>query len=230
MAEQPAAEIQLLRSQKATLIEILSGDADFVLQHADARSLLSLHGYQQVKACRIPSEKVTDLLDHIIQRGPEAAKGLLELLKEKDLQETFPRLDFIKHLQVNTSSSGTKAMKEKEKTRATKRKQAPELPEPLPSKQINGSHLVNEKQLMTVARAIGKCWREIGRSALDVSSVKLEQIEEDHSLHVERVFAMLRYWQTCQRKKATAAHLHSLLSQGEWALPSESIDFLLRTD
>lgn len=106
MAEQPAAEIQLLRSQKATLIEILSGDADFVLQHADARSLLSLHGYQQVKACRIPSEKVTDLLDHIIQRGPEAAKGLLELLKEKDLQETFPRLDFIKHLQVNTSSSG----------------------------------------------------------------------------------------------------------------------------
>uniref|UniRef100_A0A3Q1JQW0 Death domain-containing protein n=1 Tax=Anabas testudineus TaxID=64144 RepID=A0A3Q1JQW0_ANATE len=200
-------EIQLLRSQKATLIEILSGDADFVLQHADARSLLSLHGYQQVKACRIPSEKVTDLLDHIIQRGPEAAKGLLELLKEKDLQETFPRLDFIKHLQVNTSSSGRTNNKEK-----------------------TSSHLVNEKQLMTVARAIGKCWREIGRSALDVSSVKLEQIEEDHSLHVERVFAMLRYWQTCQRKKATAAHLHSLLSQGEWALPSESIDFLLRTD
>lgn len=84
---------------------------------------------------------------------------------------------------------------------------------------------------MTVARATGKCWREIGRLALDISSVKLEQIEEDHSRsHVERVFAMLQYWKNCQRKKATAAHLHSLLSQGEWALPSESIDFLLETD
>lgn len=90
--------------------------------------------------------------------------------------------------------------------------------------------MVNEKQLMTVARAIGKCWREIGRLALDISSLKLEQIEEDHSLHVERVFAMLRYWKNCVRKKATSAHLHSLLSQGEWALPSESIDFLLETD
>lgn len=106
MTEEPAAEIQLLRSQKAKLIEILSADADFVLQHADSRCLLSPHGYQQVKACRIPSEKVTDLLDHIIQRGPEAAQGLLELLNNQALQETFPMLRFIKDLQVNTLSSG----------------------------------------------------------------------------------------------------------------------------
>lgn len=97
---------QLLRSQKAKLIEILSADADFVLQHADSRSLLSDHGYQQVKACRVPCEKVTDLLDHIIQKGPEAAQGLLELLKDQALQETFPMLHFIKDLQVNTVSSG----------------------------------------------------------------------------------------------------------------------------
>lgn len=89
---------------------------------------------------------------------------------------------------------------------------------------------MKEKQLMIVARAIGKQWREIGRLSLDISSVKLEQIEEDHSLHVERVFAMLRYWCNCQREKATAAHLHSLLTQEDWALPSESIDCLLETD
>lgn len=83
---------------------------------------------------------------------------------------------------------------------------------------------------MTVARAIGKPWREIGRLALDIPTVKLEQFEEDHSLHVERVFAMLRYWRTCQREKATAAHLHSLLFQGDWALPPENIDFLLESD
>ncbi|KAK2897612.1 hypothetical protein Q8A73_013992 [Channa argus] len=193
MTEEPATEIQLLRSHKTTLIEILSADADFVLQHADSRHLLSHRSYQQVKACRIPSEKVTELLDCIIQKGPEAAQGMLELLKDQALQETFPMLDFIKDLQVS-------------------------------------SRLIEEKQLMTVARAIGRCWREIGRLALDIKSVKLEQIEEDHSLHVERVFAMLRHWQTCQREKATAARLHSLLSQNDWALPPESIDFLLETD
>lgn len=83
---------------------------------------------------------------------------------------------------------------------------------------------------MAVARVIGRSWREIGRLALGVPSVKLEQIEEDHSLHVERVFAMLRYWRTCQKDKATAAHLHSLLCQEDSAPPPESIDFLLEAD
>ena len=89
---------------------------------------------------------------------------------------------------------------------------------------------MTEKQLMTVARAIGRTWKEIGREALDITSVKLEQIEEDHSRHVERVFAMLRYWRICRRGEATAAKLHSLLCQGDSALPPESIDFLLETD
>ncbi|KAI4823724.1 hypothetical protein KUCAC02_012295 [Chaenocephalus aceratus] len=219
MAEEPAAEIQLLRSLKVKLIEILSADADFVLQHADSRCLLSVHGYQQVKACHFPSKKVTDLLDLIILRGPEAARGLLKLLNEHALQETFPMLCFIKDLDINTVSSGI----------IKRKRETPDLQEIIPSKQIckKGSCLVQEKQLMTVARTIGRSWREIGRLALEISTVKIEQIEEDNSIHVERVFAMLRYWSTCQREKATAANLHSLLSQGDWALPPESIDFLL---
>lgn len=106
MAEEPAAEIQLLRSHKAKLIEVLSNDSDFVLQHADSRSLLSRDGYDRVKSCRIPTEKVTELLDHVLQRGPEAARGLLELLKDQALQETFPLLDFIKHLPFSPLASG----------------------------------------------------------------------------------------------------------------------------
>ncbi|XP_069543691.1 uncharacterized protein [Brachyistius frenatus] len=223
MAGEPAAEIQLLRSHKLQLIEILSADADFVLQHADAHCLLSLHAYQQVKSCRVPSQKVTDLLDHIIQKGPGAARRLLELLKDQALQETFPMLCFMKDLNVSTLSSGKKET-------LSKRKGAPELQDIIPAKNIcsNVSGLVTEKQLMSVARNIGRSWREIGRQALDIPSVKLEQIEEDHSVHVERVFAMLRSWCTCQREKATAAHLHSLLTQGDW-MP-ENIDFLLKTD
>ncbi|XP_068198919.1 uncharacterized protein zgc:174906 [Antennarius striatus] len=222
MADEPEAVIQLLRSQKAKLIDILRGDPDYVLQHADSRGLLSLHGYQQVKSCRIPSEKVTDLLDHVIQRGPEAAQGLLELLSEPDLQEAFPLLDFIMDLKVNAESSGQKEI-------SRKRRNSPGLQDVIPSKQIcnNGSGLVKEKQLMVVARAIGKSWKEIGRLALNVSSVKLEQIEMDHVLHVERVFAMLLYWRTCQKEKATAAQLHFLLSQEDCALPPESLVILL---
>lgn len=218
---EPAAEI-LLRRQKANLIDILSADADFVLQHADSRSLLSPQGYWQLKACRTPFEKVTELLDHIIQRGPETAQGLLELLKEQALQDTFPRLCFVKDLHVSTLSPG----------KTTLRQRTPDLQEPIPAKRIcnNGSRLVKEKQLMIVARAIGRSWREIGRLALDIPSVKLEQIEEDHSLLVERVFAMLRYWCNSQRERATPAQLHFLLSQEQWGLPPESINFLLETD
>lgn len=82
---------------------------------------------------------------------------------------------------------------------------------------------------MSVARNIGRSWKEIGIMALNIPSVKLEQIQENCSLHVDRVFAMLRLWRNRQRDKATAAHLHSLLSQEDWDLPPESTDCLLET-
>lgn len=225
MSEEPAAETQLLRSQKAKLIEVLSADPDFVLQHADSCCLLSPQGYQQVKSCRVPTEKVTDLLDHVLQRGPEAARGLLDLLKREPMQETFPMLSFVKDLHVGTPSTGNKET-------PAKRKGTTEIQDSAPpkSKRSQCKSLVTEKQLMSVARAVGRSWREIGRTGLDIPTVKLEQIEEDHSTHTERVFAMLRYWSTSQREKATAAHLHSLLSRGDCALPPESIDFLLESD
>lgn len=98
MTEESACDTRLLRTHKARLIDVLGADADFVLQHADSRGLLTPHGYQQAKACRTPSEKVTDLLDHIIQRGPGAAQGFLELLRDEELQKTFPRLSFVNEL------------------------------------------------------------------------------------------------------------------------------------
>ena len=45
---------------------------------------------------------------------------------------------------------------------------------------VAGPSLVEEKQLMKLARNIGTSWKEIGRLALDIGTVKLEQIEEDH--------------------------------------------------
>lgn len=79
-----------------------------------------------------------------------------------------------------------------------------------------------------VARRIGADWKEVGRVALEIPSVKLEQIvEENPNNHRERVFSMLRLWSMRERDKASATRLHSLLTQEESSVTPRSIDFLL---
>ncbi|XP_053704765.1 uncharacterized protein zgc:174906 [Synchiropus splendidus] len=226
MAETSAAAAALLRSQKAKLIDILSADSDFLLQHADARSLLSASAYKRARAVSDPCGQVRDVLDHVLQRGPAASQGLLDLLGSSALQETFPLL---KDLTVERQSSGETDTFDRHGFDQRR------LPGPPVKRRCVGHAerppgLVTEKQLMMVARVLGRSWKAIGRQALEIPTVKLEQVEEDHQTHVERVFAMLRIWQSCQRDQATAAHLHFLLSQEDCALPADAIHFLLETD
>uniref|UniRef100_A0A8C8MF33 Uncharacterized protein n=1 Tax=Oncorhynchus tshawytscha TaxID=74940 RepID=A0A8C8MF33_ONCTS len=186
---------QVLRRLKPKLIDTLSADPAFVLQHADSLSLLARHEYKQVKALTDPSKQAQDLLDHVINKGPTAAEQLLQLLTGKEMQDTFPNLLFLKELPVNDQrAAGEKGTGTVHLFRLT------------------WGVMVVEKDLMRVARNIGRSWRAIGTGALDIPSVKLDQILEDypHS-HVDRVFAMLRYWSTLKRQEATAANLHSLL-------------------
>lgn len=228
MADKPSLdEIQLLRRLKAKLISILSGQADFVLQHADSHSLVTPQGYRQIKSCRIPDEKMRDLLDHIIERGPEAAQGLLELLKNQQLQEAFPMLNFIKSIQADSAYSGEQKILRRKIPRKHKRR--PEMHEEvLPPKKNFSTMLVTEKQLMTAARAIGQSWREVAIMVLEVPSVKLDQIVADNpNCQVNQTFAALRYWRNIQGNKATASYLHSLLSQPDLALSQEAFNFLL---
>ncbi|CAL1606213.1 unnamed protein product [Knipowitschia caucasica] len=218
-----ASSCEILRRLKARLIPVLSGHADFVLQHADSRSLVTPQGYRQIKSCRIPDEKIRDLLDHIIESGPKASQGLLDLLRCQELQETFPTLDLIKDTKVDVACFDCKISKRKRKN-----KKIPEIQEDdVPSKR-NYKMLVTEKQLMRVARALGQSWRQVSIMALEISSVKLEQIVADHpNCQVTQVFTALCYWRNVQRDKATAQGLHALLSQQELALPQEAFSFLL---
>lgn len=81
---------------------------------------------------------------------------------------------------------------------------------------------------MMVARYIGKNWKEVGMVALEIPSVRLEQIAEDNpNSHRDRVFSMLHFWSTRERNKASATYLHSLLMQDEIGVTPGSIDFLL---
>lgn len=95
MAEMPDGGAVLLRGLKPALIDALSADSDYVLQHADSLSLLSLAEYRRVKALADPSEKTRDLLDCVIQKGRDPAEIFLGFLKTADAKETFPKLSAI---------------------------------------------------------------------------------------------------------------------------------------
>lgn len=83
--------------------------------------------------------------------------------------------------------------------------------------------------MMMVARWIGNSWRQVGISALDMSTTTLQQIEEDNRLHTERVFAMLRRWSMRERNGATPARLYELLTQEENGVDPLKINFLLKS-
>lgn len=96
----------LLRKLKPRLIDVLTADPDLVLQHSDSLGLLTPREYSDVKCIPRQSDKVRDLLDYVIQKGNSASRELLRLLQEKEMQETFPRLKFLKKLSQNEKTIG----------------------------------------------------------------------------------------------------------------------------
>ncbi|KAJ8369995.1 hypothetical protein SKAU_G00100230 [Synaphobranchus kaupii] len=219
MVETLASGAAVLRSSKPALIDALSADPDHVLQHADSFFLLSLVEYRRVKALTDPSEKIRELLDCIIQKGQGPAEVFLEFLKKADTKNTFPKLSVIlEQVEFPQEQPNTKRKSEEKVVDISSKKQKCEA----------GSGMVTEKQMMLVARGVGRNWKQLGRVALEIPTVRLEQIEEENpSNQVERVFAMLRAWRMRERRDATAARLHALLSADECAPLPESVDFLL---
>ncbi|XP_072552941.1 uncharacterized protein [Salminus brasiliensis] len=218
----PAGGTRLLQKFKLKLIDALCGDPDLVLQHCHSLCLLSQREYDQVKVAYVPSEKVRDILDYVMRKDGKRVQTFLKLLKNSEMQETFPKLDFLKELPL----SGPRAA-EKKKRKKEGEMPADEVSPKQPCKK-NSSRMVTEKQLMLVTRHIGSNWREVARVVLEISNIRLEQIvEENPHNHRERVFTALREWSMRERDKATAARLHSLLTLEENAVAPGSVDFLL---
>ncbi|XP_022532782.2 ankyrin-1 [Astyanax mexicanus] len=221
----PAGGTRLIQKFKLKLIDALSGDADFVLQHCHSLSLLSDREYDQVKPANVPSEKVRDILDYVMRKDSRRVQIFLNLLKNDEMQETFSKLSFLKDLPLSKPPTAEKRKMKREETM---------LEEEVPPKQTcktsssSSSRMVTEKQLMLVSRHIGRNWKELARVDLELSSTRLEQIEEEnlHS-HRERVFSALRAWSMRERDRATPTRLHSLLTQEENAVTPGSLDFLL---
>lgn len=90
--------------------------------------------------------------------------------------------------------------------------------------------MVSEREMMKVAGCIGNNWRQVGIMALGMNTTTLQQIEEDNKLHKERVFAMLRKWSIRERDQATATRLYSLLTQEDYDVDPQNINFLMENN
>ncbi|KAK3519245.1 hypothetical protein QTP70_022234 [Hemibagrus guttatus] len=219
MDGEPAGGARLIQKFKPQLIDAVCGDPDFLLQHCHSSLLLTQKEYDHIKATAMPWDKARDILDFMMNKDRKRVQTFLSILKKKEIQEAFPKLGFLNHLPPSKSiATGKKRKKSREK------EPEEDVPRNQPCKVKKTSGTVTERQLMMVARYIGANWKEVGRVALEISSIRLEQIiEENPRNHREQVFCMLRLWSMRERDKASPSRLHALLTQEKIG----GIDFLL---
>lgn len=97
----PVAGTKLIQRHKPELLEALMGDTEFLLQHCHASGILSNNEYNNIKDINMRSKQVRDILDYVIHKDNKHALSFLKLLKTQDMQETFPKLQFLQKLQIN---------------------------------------------------------------------------------------------------------------------------------
>ncbi|XP_048839903.1 uncharacterized protein zgc:174906 isoform X2 [Brienomyrus brachyistius] len=163
MEEQPAEGSVPLQRWKTKLIDILSADPDYLLQHAHSCGLLTMRKYNSVKAMNDPSEKVCEVLDCVIQKGEASSREMLNVLRKKDMLKTFPKLRILRNLRQNPRGP------KRSKTRNE------ECEENVPNKKPKREELVTDRQLMLLAKGVDHSWRQLGILALGLSNVLLDQ-------------------------------------------------------
>ncbi|XP_030283082.1 uncharacterized protein LOC115587419 isoform X2 [Sparus aurata] len=87
------AAVKMITSHKVELISRLMADPSFILQHVQAKEIITDREYQKVKSVAQPEEKVTELLDCVISKGEDYCSRFLDILKETDVLETYPQLE-----------------------------------------------------------------------------------------------------------------------------------------
>ncbi|XP_058677922.1 uncharacterized protein LOC131569690 [Ammospiza caudacuta] len=94
----------------------------------------------------------------------------------------------------------------------------------IPAPPVNPRRLT-EKDLMRVAKRLGKEWQEVGILHLGLEQSRLDQIQEENPNNsTMRSFEMLRDWQRRQREEATASQLLACLEDAH--LDPEILNFL----
>ncbi|XP_050190749.1 uncharacterized protein LOC126650236 [Myiozetetes cayanensis] len=79
---------------------------------------------------------------------------------------------------------------------------------PGPPNPVGNSRLLTERDLMQIARLLGREWQEVGILCLGMERSRLEQIQEENpGAPVLWSFQMLREWRRRERHEATARRL-----------------------
>ncbi|KAM6993999.1 uncharacterized protein RBU47_014219 isoform 1-T4 [Passerculus sandwichensis] len=94
----------------------------------------------------------------------------------------------------------------------------------IPAPSVN-PQILTDKDLMTVAKKLGKEWQEVGILHLGLEQSRLDQIQEEYPNNfIMRSFEMLRDWQQRQREEATASQLLACLKKAH--VDPEILNFL----
>uniref|UniRef100_A0A3B1K1B8 Caspase-8 n=1 Tax=Astyanax mexicanus TaxID=7994 RepID=A0A3B1K1B8_ASTMX len=85
--------METLRGNKVFLIDTLSVDSERLLQFAEQNGIITGREYNNLNhTSHTDEKKITNLLDRVRGKGKETSDKFVELLKNEDLQETFPNL------------------------------------------------------------------------------------------------------------------------------------------
>ncbi|XP_030641387.1 NACHT, LRR and PYD domains-containing protein 3-like [Chanos chanos] len=85
--------MQTLREKKTRLIQILSADIGFVLQHVQEKDLITDREYKNLSVPSHSNEQISiNLLDKLMDKGEETCQKFISLMKESDIVATFPKL------------------------------------------------------------------------------------------------------------------------------------------
>ncbi|KAG7467394.1 hypothetical protein MATL_G00152870 [Megalops atlanticus] len=85
--------MQEIRKRKMDLIEALTADSDYILQRVQQMALITNREYNNIRSVQQSSErKVIDLVDKVMFKGDHTCQGFLTLLRQPDIQDTYPTL------------------------------------------------------------------------------------------------------------------------------------------
>ncbi|XP_056245594.1 uncharacterized protein si:dkey-10c21.1 [Seriola aureovittata] len=92
-SQAPAAK--MIKKHKVELIDCLSADHSFILQHVQARDIVTDREYNHLRHISQPREVVTKLIDIVMGKDQKSIEDFIDLLKESDILCTYPQLEEI---------------------------------------------------------------------------------------------------------------------------------------
>ncbi|TRY82803.1 hypothetical protein DNTS_025571 [Danionella cerebrum] len=84
--------IERILENKMFLLETLSVEAKIILQWVHQKKLIPDRDYRNLSDCSQRENMIIDLLDKLMGRGEETCRLFIQLLKQEQVQEIFPRL------------------------------------------------------------------------------------------------------------------------------------------